>query len=265
MPKQSVDLPDLSQVDLPDPDTDALQSLQHMDDVMRPLIVTPEEERYPPVPTRSKKPSRRKATLATIQSAPHHNRRNNFITLISIILTIGACGYYGLIWTDPQTIVNPLAPPTPFQIVTATVDTNPVFVPSLQPTLVKGQATLTPSLDDLSPFAIAPDGVLYVSNQNGRECNWASIAGSVTNSSNEPLPGFGVRISGDSVSATVFSGTNNTFGEGGYEINLGGAPMIDTFVVQLVTTGGAPLSSALEVTTRDDCNQNVAIVNFVQR
>jgi len=175
------------------------------------------------------------------------------------------CGYYSLIWVDPLTILNPLAPPTKFVIVTATDAPQPVFVPSATPMIVDGEATSTPEIADLYPFAIAPDGVLFVSNQNGRECNWASIAGTVTNANGDPLPGFGIRVSGDEVSATVYSGTNQTFGEGGYELNLGGAPMFANFRVQLVTTGGAPLSEELIVTTRDDCNENVAIVNFVQR
>ena len=149
--------------------------------------------------------------------------------------------------------------------MTATADANPEFVPSPLPTIVEGEPTVTPSLDDGQPFAIGDDGVLYISNQNGRDCNWSSIAGSVTNANNQPLPGFGVRISGNEVSATVYSGTSSTFGAGGYEITLGSAPLVSTYRVQLVTTGGAPLSAELEVTTRDDCEQNVAVVNFVQR
>ena len=265
MPKHKTDFPDLSQVNMPDPDAEALKSLQHMDDVMRPLVVTPQEERYPQLPsdTVEKPPKPRPKTIS--RRPAQNSRRNNFITFVFFVLTLGLCGYYGFIWSDPQTILNPLAPPTPFEIVTATVDANPVFVASPQPTLVEGEPTATPPLDDGHPYAIASDGVLYISNQNGRDCNWASIAGSVTNASNQPLPGFGVRITGDGVSATVYSGTSSTFGAGGYEITLGSAPIVSTYRVQLVTTGGAPLSAELAVTTRDDCEQNVAVVNFVQR
>jgi hypothetical protein len=264
MPKHKADFPDLSQVDMPDSDAEALKSLQHMDDVMRPLVITPQEERYPPLPTANDNqlPPQRPQTLS---HRPRNSRRNNLITLIFFLLTLGICGYYGFIWGDPQSVLNPLAPPTEFQIVTATIDPNPVFVSSPQPTLANGQPTHTPSLDDLHPFAIASDGVLYISNQNGRECNWASIAGSVTNSSNDPLPGFGIRVAGQGVSATVYSGTNSTFGAGGYELNLGSAPIVSNYTVQLVTTGGAPLSPDVAITTRDECNQNVVVVNFVQR
>jgi len=265
MPKHKADFPDLSQVDMPDPDAAALQSLQHMDDIMRPLVVTPQEERYPPLPSATTTNEPPKPRPQPIMSQPKNSGRKNFTTFIFFVLTLGLCGYYGFIWTDPQSILNPLAPPTPFEIVTATANANAEFVPSPEPTIAAGEPTATPSLDDGQPFAIAEDGVLYISNQNGRECNWASIAGAVTNSSNEPLPGFGVRISGDEVSATVYSGTSSTFGAGGYEITLGSAPIVSTYRVQLVTTGGAPLSAELSVTTRDDCDQNVAIVNFVQR
>jgi hypothetical protein len=266
MPKNKAAFPDLSQVDMPDPDAEALQSLKHMDDVMRPLVVTPQEDRYPPLPSADvdiyEPPKPRPQTFSR---RPKNSRRNNFIAFLFFVMTLGVCGFYGFIWSDPQSILNPLAPATPFEIITATADTNPIFVPSPQPALADGEPTTTPSIDDGQPFMIVGDSVLYVSNQNGRECNWASIAGSVTNTSNEPLPGFGIRITGDGVSATVYSGTSSTFGAGGYEINLGSAPIVSTYRVQLVTTGGAPLSSELSVTTRDDCEQNVAIVNFVQR
>ncbi len=265
MPPQ-VDLPDLSELDIPEADEEALAALQRMDDIARPLVVTPQEERYPPLPadhqpaptgpTRQSKPVYRRAK---------HSRRNNFLTLLFLLSTIGVLAFYGLIWTDPQTPLNLLAPPTSFRIVTATADPNPVFVPTVEPTLDVNQPTPTVALSDTFPFAVAPEGVLYVSNQNGRACNWASIAGAVTNADNSPLPGFGVRVAGDGVSATVFSGTNSSFGDGGYELNLGGAPMVSTFTVHLVTTGGAPLSDVLTVTTRDDCNQNVVIINFIQR
>lgn len=265
MPKHKADFPDLSQVELPDPDAAALQSLQDMDDVMRPLVVTPQEERYPPLPTANDDQSPSPQRPQTLSRRPRNSRRKNLITLTFFLLTLGICGYYGFIWGDPQSVLNPLAPPTEFQFMTATVDPNPVFVASPQPTLADGQPALTPSLNDLHPFAVASDGVLYISNQNGRECNWASIAGSVTNTNNEPLPGFGIRVAGQGVSATVYSGTNSIFGAGGYELNLGSAPIVSNYTVQLVTTGGAPLSPEVAVITRDDCNQNVVVVNFIQR
>ncbi len=267
MPPIDVELPDLSDIDIPDSDAEALESLQHIDNIMRPLIVTPSEERYPPLPKDGivdPLPQRQHRPQPKYQR-PRHSRRNNTFTLLFVLLTAVACGLYGLIWVDPQTPLNLLAPPTSFQIVTATADANPVFIPSPQPTLVENQATPTSEADDLYPYAVSSEGVVYVSNQNGRECNWASIAGAVTNANNDPLPGFGIRVSGDGVGATVFSGTNPTFGAGGYELNLGGAPTASTFTVQLVTVAGAPLSEALLVTTRDDCNQNVAIVNFIEK
>lgn len=263
MPKRSADFPDFANIDIPDLDNDALESLQKIDGIMRPLVVTPQADRFPTIPTEDDeldvKPKPKPA-----YRRPKNSRRNNVITLLFMLMTIGVLAYFALLWTDPLTILNPLAPPTPFEIVTATADANPAFVPTMQPTVEQGQPTPTSDLADLYPFAIAPDGVLFVSNQNGRDCNWASIAGTVTNTNGEPLPGFGIRVSGDQVSATVYSGTNQTFGEGGYELNLGGAPMFANFRVRLVTTGGAPLSDEVIVTTRDDCNENVAIVNFIQ-
>jgi len=260
------ELPDLSHLDIPDADDEALESLQRMDDIMRPLEITPKEERYPPLPSDIAKAEQRQRVQSSPRyMRPRHSRRNNFLTVFFLLLSVGVVAFYALIWVDPQSPLNLLAPPTPFLVVTATNDPNPVFVPTAIPEIVEGQPTASPEPADLFPFAIAPDGVLYVANQNGRDCNWASIAGAVVNTNNDPLPGFGVRVAGDQVSATVFSGTNSSYGAGGYELNLGGAPMASTFTVQLVTTGGAPLSDILTVTTRDDCNQNVAIVNFVQR
>lgn len=264
-PKFEADFPDLSNVDLPDPDAEAIASLQNLEDAVQPLIVTPQEERYPPLPdTAHQAPKPVTQSRRLPPPRPRHSRRNNFLTFLFVVLTFGVCGYYSLIWVDPQTSLNPLAPLTPFIVITATIDANPAFVASPEPD--NGiEATSPAPITDANPFAVAPDGVLYVSNQNGRDCNWASIAGTVTGSDGLPLPGYGIRVTDARTTATVFSGTSTGFGAGGYELTLGSAPIEAEYRVQLFSTAGAPLSAELSVTTRNDCTQNVAIVNFVQR
>jgi len=108
--------------------------------------------------------------------------------------------------------------------------------------------------------------VLYAPNNNGTGCNWASIAGSVTDTDGLPLNNYGVQIRhvADNLDVKVFSGSALTFGPGGFELAIGGTPQAGEFVVQLFSPAGAPVSEEYTVMTRDTCEENVAVLRFVQ-
>ncbi len=116
------------------------------------------------------------------------------------------------------------------------------------------------------PFEVAEPGVIYTPNGNGRGCEWLSIAGIVTGLDGAPINGLGVRITDVEIdgASTVFCGSNLTFGDGGYELFLDPAPKQALYTVQLVGGDDVMLSEAVQVVTSDQCNQNVAVVNFVQ-
>ncbi len=61
-------------------------------------------------------------------------------------------------------------------------------------------------------------------------CNWASIAGIVTRIKGEALNDYGVQINDaenpNGIQDRVYSGGALTFGDGGFELVLGGAPVV---------------------------------------
>lgn len=203
------------------------------------------------------------------QAAPAPRRRGlarqDRIALLFALGTILAIVYFVVLWQDPQSPLNFFAPATPFVIVTATPQPQPTQAPTDPPT-PGPTASFTPlGLAAVYPFALADTGVLYIPNDNGRACNWSSIAGSVISMEGEPVNGFGVQISGEGLDEKVFSGTAQTFGPGGFELFLNGVPQQAEYSVQLLSPAGTPVSEKIPVSTRAECDQNVAVVNFIQK
>lgn len=166
----------------------------------------------------------------------------------------------------------PPATETPVVVVPPTVPTNtPVPSPTMSGEIVvQGVFTPPPPGNPAEytrspfPFTIYGDSVSYIPNPNGQGCRWASIAGSVTNLQGEPLAGLAVQITGEGLDEIHFTGTALTYGPGGFEIFLNGAPLRGEYVLQLLSQTGAPISGEFPVTTSPLCEENVAIVNFVQ-
>ena len=265
---------DLGALSLLDTDRDALESLSKLapGEIKAPLI-TPQEERYPPL-NPAEQTVAHTPELNPAQVKHTDKRRNLFYNLLTLLIWLGIIGFiawFVTVWNNPQTVWNPLPPATPFEIVTATPGTAPEN--ALAPTAnADGQvfivateastATL-PATDSPYPF-IVPEAVLHVPNGNDLGCNWWSIAGTVTDSNGSAINGYRVRVTGDGVNESVFSGTILTFGAGGFELPLIGTPQVAEFTVQLFSPQDAPLSAPVTVTTRAECDANVAIVNFVQ-
>lgn len=250
---------------LPDTDADALENLSQLSpEDVRPLVITPPEERFPPLNLGQR--AAPQPQPAAEPSSPD-NRRKNLAAIMGLIGVVVVGIWYAVIWVNPQSVLNPLPPVTPFMVVTATPGSAPAAaqieatpIPVNTPQLSQPE----PQPDAPFPFVLAETGVIYIANENGMGCDWMSIAGSVTGLDGVPLDGYGIRITGDDLNERVFSGSTQTFGAGGFELPLGGAPQAGTFDVQLFTAQGAPLSDVYTVETRADCASNVAIVNFLQ-
>lgn len=114
------------------------------------------------------------------------------------------------------------------------------------------------------PFTLANEVVTYIPNPNDQGCRWASIAGAVVSLNGEAVSGLAVRVVGEGIDEIRFTGTAPAFGPGGYEIFLNGAPLDAQYTVQLLSQTGAPISEAFTVSTATECDQNVAVVSFVQ-
>jgi hypothetical protein len=224
------------------------------------------KERFPPLP--DDLPLAEEEALAP-QPAPTQETkkrragdwRHNLIAAFFLLATVALCGIYAIIWQDPYTPLNPLAPPTPFVQVTWTPAPPGAVIAG-----VIGDDVLPPVGD--WPFALAGGAVSYAANETERGCDWASIAGTVTGMEGEPLENYAVHIvemdDPDQLDVRVFSGASQVFGPGSFELVLGGAPREGGYTVQLFTPAGAPVSEVVEVHTRANCEENVAIVDFVQ-
>jgi hypothetical protein len=246
----------------------------------KPSLLTPPAERFPPVnPVEVKRPQTAPAPVKTQRNPLLYN----LLALLFACGGVGLLGIYALIAVNPYTPVNPFPPFTPLPIIitatplpatetpppTATASPTPGPTASFTPIQLSG-ANITPEPPAATftpapfPFTLTSSGITYAPNGNGQECNWSSIAGSVVNLQGLALDGYGVRVIGEGLDETVYSGSAITFGAGGFELPLGGVPQQAPYTVQLFSPEGAPLSEEYQVVTSDKCDQNVAIVNFIQ-
>lgn len=215
-------------------------------------------DRYPQIPQpfiQDQAAARRQTPAYMPRRRRKGSWRHDVVAGFFLMATAALIVYFFTIWNDPFSPLNPLAPPTPFIIVSETPDPN-------------AQAAFPATPNSVLPFALDDSGVIYIPNGNSSGCDWASIAGTVTGMQGEPVNGYGVEIKDAEdetrLDAKVFSGSAVTFGDGGFELVLSGTPQAGTYTVQLFSPAGAPVSETYTVTTRDSCDENVAIVTFVQ-
>lgn len=230
-------------------------------DTVRPpdVIYTPPEERFPPADPRMLEraeaaPPMQPQTTPSVD-APYVPRRPtwqyNLVTAFFAVGTLGLCAYYTFLWFNWDSPLNPFPPFTPIPIVVTATPGGFVAPP---PTSAPVE----------SEFPFVMSDALYIPNANSAACNWASIAGTVTGLNGEPLDGYRVRIVGEGLNETVFSGSTQTFGAGGFELPIGGAPQEGAFTVRLYTPANVPLSDEYPISTRADCDGSVLVVNFTQ-
>ncbi len=255
-------------------------------------------DRFPMLPDEEpqtaplKDPPRRPAAASPIDHSGR-NRGRNLITGVFLLASCGLIAYFALIWQNPYSALNLLAPPTPLPIV-ITATYTPTFTPVPSLTLTPSQTytpsplpTLAPSLtftpiflegfstpqgtpvppDEQGdfPFTLQHDRVIYITNPDARgACNWSSIAGSVMNYDGSALNGYGIHIVGEGVDQTTTTGSAPGFGPGGFEIALGNVARDADFVTQLLDPSGNPASPVYTVATHSECNLNIAALRFVE-
>ncbi|MBI1258460.1 MAG: hypothetical protein GC204_13415 [Chloroflexi bacterium] len=257
------------------------------------------EDRFPMLPDEAPPPT------APLKDPPKQRppvkRKNNSSSdlgrnLVSLFFLLASCGviaYIAILWQNPYSTLNPLAPPTPLPVVitatytpsatftasptlTPTLTLTPTAIPTLAPTLtftpifLEGFSTpqgTPPPTDDTNvyQFGLQRDHVLYITNPDARGgCNWSSIAGSVMNYDGSALNGYGVHVVGDGVDQTVATGSAPGFGPGGFEVPLGNVARDAQYIAQLIDPQGTPVSPVYTVVTRSDCDFNIAALRFVE-
>ena len=198
----------------------------------------------------------------------------NLLTLVFMVGTVAALVWVVLVAQNPYSKLNPFPPFTPMPVIItatflpATDAPPPTAGPTATFTLIPVEALDTPvpaetTREPSFAFKLATDGPVYIPNGNEKACDWLSIAGSVTDATGSALNGYGVHITSDDIDNTVFSGAAITFGPGGFELFLNGAPQEKTYRVRLVSAQGEVLSPEYNVTTQASCDQNVAVMSFV--
>ncbi len=141
------------------------------------------------------------------------------------------------------------------------------FTPTLTETPSGPTETFTPSPPPF-PFDLRNNEVVFTANfANTAGCAWQGVAGQVFDMQGNPLLiGLRVHIYGgpDNFDRYVDTGSNSNYGPAGWEQPLGNTINTGIYYVQLESAGGTPVSQAVQVSFPGDCNQNLALVNFIQ-
>lgn len=176
--------------------------------------------------------------------------------------------------TPSETPVPPTATPTaptPLPTLALFFTSTPRVTPTASDTPTPANSpfpTQTPTMTNTpSPYTYTLEGevVAYGPNYNEQACAWQSIAGRVIGLDRKPVvETLYVQIRGSGVDELVPTGSQPAFGPSGFELKLGDAPARGVYVVRLIGQSGEPLSDEILVETIDRCEQNVALVNFVQ-
>lgn len=287
---EQADLPDLETLSLPDTDHEALESLSSLSpDMVKMPRVTPQEDRYPPIDparmaaSRPARPSSEQAKAAVsrpVKASPRA-RFYNRLSVVALLASGLMLLYYVAVWIEPFWLMNPFPPDPAFVYVTATApaQTRVIVItstPAAGADAVDGGvsppvSTAPPSnpvvaaaVESDFAFVMSDAGIIYAPNGNDRGCEWASIAGTASRQDGTPLNSYRVRIQGEGLDETVFTGAARTFGPGGFELPLGSIPQEGTYTIQLLTPQGSPVSDEYTVIMDPACERNVAIINFVQ-
>ena len=124
-------------------------------------------------------------------------------------------------------------------------------------------ATNTPSS---YPFTVQNETVTYVAYTGPEGCNYMAIAGQVFDVSGKPLKDMIIWVKDTEgfFEMVAFSGQAPRYGPSGYEAVINTSPYEADFTVQVWSDTGTDLSAPVAVHTKASCDENLAIVNFVQ-
>jgi hypothetical protein len=100
---------------------------------------------------------------------------------------------------------------------------------------------------------------------NPAGCAWQGIAGQVTDGQGQPVLRLVVRVTGDGIKELMTTtGTNTLYGPSGWEVQLSRQPGSGRFRVELLSSDGVPLAAVVDISFPGTCEQNLALVNYVQ-
>ena len=196
------------------------------------------------------------------------------LCLLCLSLLISGCDILPEItFPSRKTPVPSSTPFSPEEIIpTSTLPAYPPLDPvptSTLPAYPPLEPTPDPNVDAV--FTLQAGGPFYLPNFNHPEqgCDWLGIAGQVFDDGGLEILNLtvvaGNRLAGEDHNLAATTGQATAYGLGGYEIELTNQPVNTTnlFWVQVLGTEGQPLSQRIYFDTREDCEQNLILVNFV--
>jgi hypothetical protein len=198
----------------------------------------------------------------------------NLGSLITLLATLCAGGYFTQIFLDPQSDLNPLPP---FTSVPTAAATQTSILPTAEPTSdVAPTATLEPTatvpaityaIQEGSPAAL--DAAVF---RPELACNFLGVFGQAFGLDDAPITGLRVQVTGtlngQPVDKLGLTGAASQYGAGAYyEIQLANAPAAsdNTLSVVLLDEAGQALSIPATFSTSSECSQNLILINFKQQ
>ncbi len=163
-------------------------------------------------------------------------------------------------------IVEPFVTDT----VSPTIEAQPQILPKPTPTTT---AELT--AEDRFPFQVQAGTPVGTANfvEPNAGCNWLGVGGQVFESTERPVSGMIVEVSGvlmgEPVLLLALTGSNTALGPGGYQIKLADQPVESSgsLWIQLYDLNGNPKSDKVYFDTyggEDACDRNLIVINFAQ-
>lgn len=189
--------------------------------------------------TAARRPARPPAPRARLARPRRTHWRANLATAFFLLASAGMIAYFALVWHNPFSPLNPLAPPTPLPIFVTATPPGALAPPAAPPT-----ATRPPRL-------VAAD-VTYEPFDGDAACDWSGIVGRVLT-----VEATLVQVAGAGVDLTVATGAR-----GDYVVQVGSAPRRARFTVTVINTAGDPLADPVTVETGDTCDDNAARLDF---
>jgi hypothetical protein len=216
----------------------------------------------------------------------------NSLTVLFVVASVAAVGYFLFLFANPASALNPYPPPTLpalIQIPTATLTPIPVATATSMPTVTTevtfeptaatseptSQITPTPFTNGDYLFAIEgkPVGMANTTFHPSLDCNWQGVAGKITDIQGKGISNITIVLTGyynsKPVEQSSISGVAaNFYGDGGYEIvlEIGSAPIASTgqLTIQLKDSSYVPLSPEITFDTYAECDKNLILINFQQ-
>lgn len=196
------------------------------------------------------------------------DRTWNLLTVVMVVMTLCACGFFFSVLANPQSALNPLRPPTqiptplpatitplgfgptwtptPSEVPSETPTKRPTFtsVPSLTPyKITTATLTFTPTITVVATRTPRPTGVPYAATVSwddstkfdpNTSCSSMFVAGKALDSGNNPKTGLQVKLGGSVPgktfvpALTTLTGISPIYGPSGFEFDLKIAPVTST-------------------------------------